>query len=132
MSFIVVKVDQNYDYVEDVRYIASFPTEHAAQAFVKEKKEEQDEKWRARRDYIEQWVNTITLPETDAQGWKEFLQPFHPFGERGMFRQFFHQELKNYLRTYHSVKLEGYNPPIADWRWDGLHVVHIHDLKNTI
>ena len=37
MNFIVVQVDQDYDYVEGVRHIASFPTEDAANTFVQKK-----------------------------------------------------------------------------------------------
>lgn len=129
-NFIVVQVDQDYDYVEGVRYIASFPTEEAANAFKQEKEEEQNVKWRARFDYIEKWVDAIKLPENiDYKSWCKYLGEYHPFSAKPMkvSPQDFHKELKGYLRTYHSVTLEGYDPPAADFKWNGLHVVKIND-----
>jgi len=126
MNFIVVQVDQDYDYVEGVRYIASFPTEDAADAFIQEKNEEQNAKWRARLDYIEQWVDAIEVPETDYHGWVEYLKQYHPFGAMYVFPKDFKKELKGFLRTHHSATIEGYNPPPADHRWNGLHVVEIN------
>lgn len=128
MNFIVVRVDQNYDYVEGVNYIDSFPTEDAANAFVQEKNDEQNSAWRARLDYIEQWVDEIEPPEnTDYNGWKSYLEQYHTFGGRYVMPKDFKKELKEYLRTHHSVKLEGYDPPSADFRWNGLHIVEIKE-----
>ena len=123
MNFIVVKVDQDYDYVEGVNYIDSFLTEDEANAFVQEKSQEQTSAWRKRMDYIEEWVDAIEPPVTDYNGWKEYLVQYHPFGGRYVMPKDFKKELKGYLRTHHSAKLEGYDPPLADFRWNGLHVV---------
>lgn len=127
MNFIVVQVDQDYDYVEGVRHIASFPTEDAADAFKQEKEEEQNAKWRARLDYIEQWVDAIELPETDYHGWVEYLKQYHPFGARYVFPKDFKKNLKGYLKTHHSAIIDGYNPPLADFKWSGLHIVEIKE-----
>ena len=122
MNFIIVQVYQDYDYVEGVGYIKSFPTEEEANTFIQEKREEQDAACKARRDYIEKWVDLIECPETDYHGWKEYLKQYHPFGARYVFPKDFKKELKGYLRT-HPAKLEGYDPPQANFNWDNLFVV---------
>ena len=76
MNFIVVRVDQNYDYVEGVRYIRSFPTEEEANAFIQEKNEEHKSAWRSKMDYIDAWVDALELPQTDRHGWLEYLKQY--------------------------------------------------------
>lgn len=132
-NFIVVQVDQNYDYVEGVRYIARFSTEDAANAFIQEKNEEQDVKWKKRIDYIEQWVDSIQLPEDiDYNSWFQYLEKYHPFSASPtkVSPKDFHKDLKGYLRIHHSVTIEGYDPPLADFQWNGLHVVEIKENSN--
>ena len=129
MNFIVVQVDQSYDYVEGVNYVQSFPTEDEAIAFVQEKEKEQSAAWRARLDYIENWVDALELPETDYNGWVEYLKQYHPFGVRYVLPQDFKKNLKGYLKTHHSAKIDGYYPPPANFKWNGLHIVEISDIK---
>jgi len=126
MNFIVVQVDQDYEFVEGVRHIKSFSTKDEADKFVKEKKEENLTAWQARLDYIEQWVDALDLPETDYNGWKEYLVQYHPFGKIYVTPKYFKKNLKGYLRTHHSVTIEGYNPPLADPKYNGLHIIEIN------
>jgi len=116
MNFIVVQVHQNYDMVEGVDYIKSFSTEEEATAYIQKEKEKEEAAWKSRLEYIEQWVDAIECPETDYNGWKEYLKRYHPFGVMYVLPQNFKKNLKEYLRT-HSAEIEGYDPPKANFEW---------------
>jgi hypothetical protein len=58
MSYIIVKVNQDYDYVEGVEYIDSFVTEQEANNFIKEKIEQERTEWKARSSYIDGYVDS--------------------------------------------------------------------------
>lgn len=125
MNFIVVKVFSDYDYTEYVDYIGKFSTEEEANYFIQSKKDEQNSDWKIRRDYIDKWVDTLELPETDYNGWKEYLTQYYPFGARYVMPKDFKKELKYYLNTNHPANFKNYNPPPADLRWSNLFVVEI-------
>ena len=113
LNFIVVQVDQDYDYVQGVDYIDSFATEDEAKNYIKIKQELANETGLKRIKYIDDYVDKIEIPETDYNGWVEFLKKF-PFWSY-VLPQNFKQQLKSYLYQHTLVKLEGYDPPEKEW-----------------
>lgn len=110
--FAVIRVDQDYDYVEGAECIGSFPTEQEANDLINKMKSDTVTSWTNRVRYIDAFVESLSIPDTDYHGWLEFLKKFHPFGERYVFPKDFKGELKRYLASRHA-KLEGYDPPKA-------------------
>jgi len=117
MSYIVVKVSQDYDYVENVEYVDSFATEQEADNFIKEKDAASLSERRARLAYIDGYVDAINVPDTnDYRVWQVFLKQYIPFQSHWTPKDF-KKDLKSYLRE-HSPSVEsgvydGYDPPIA-------------------
>ena len=128
MNFIVVQANVDYDYVESVSYVASFPTYVAADIFIQEKKAEQNRDRLARFEYIEKWVDAIEIPETDYEGWMKFLDQWDNF-MRNKNPQNFKKELKAFLRTsnhrFNNHYFNQYDPPSADFRCNNLFIVEI-------
>ena len=113
LNFIVVQVDQDYDYVQGVDYIDSFATEDEAKNYIKTKQELAKETGLKRINYIDEYVNKIEVPDTDYHGWVEFLKEF-PFWSY-VYPKDFKKQLKCYLYQNHTVKLEEYDPPEKEW-----------------
>lgn len=128
MNFIVVKVETDYDYVEDVFYVEKFKTKEEAVKFISDRKEKQNSDWSARCKYVEQWVDAIELPETDYNGWKEFLKTWNAFchPDRYIRRKDFKNQFKDYLMKY-SFKFEGYNPPEVNFNSNNLFIIEVKD-----
>jgi hypothetical protein len=126
--FAVIRVDQDYDYVEGAECIAAFPTEQEANDLVQKMKDERDASWKQKMEYVEEFVDNINPPETDYQGWVEYLKQY-PFGGRYVMPQNFKNHLKGYLRTHHYlVELDGYDPPSIILEWNNLFVVEIKGI----
>jgi|694.fasta_scaffold46598_5 hypothetical protein len=125
MSYIIVKVNQDYDYVEGVEYIDSFVTEQEADNFIKEKTEQERTEWKARMSYIDGYVDAINVPDTDYNGWQAFLKQYVPFQSHWTPKDF-KNDLKIYLRNpSYSVNLAGYDPPPAHNKWNNLFIVKV-------
>jgi hypothetical protein len=125
MKYAVIRVDQDYDYVEGAECLAAFDTEYEASALITKIKAEQTAATRRRLDYVEQFVDKIVLPEPpEYNGWLEFLKIY--FGEAGryVYPKDFHMSLKRYLMEY-SPTIEGYDPPKREPVWHNLFVVEI-------
>jgi hypothetical protein len=118
MSYIVVKVSHDYDYVEDVEYVDSFATEQEADNFIKEKDAASLSEHRARLAYIDGYVDAINVPDTtDYHVWQAFLKQYIPFQSHWTPKDF-KNDLKYYLREHLPLSVEsgvydGYDPPIA-------------------
>jgi len=130
VRYIVVQVSQDYDHVDAVDYISGFPTLEEAQSYIEDRLDEQNSAWTARFDYIEKWVAALDCPETDLNGWKNFLEHFHPFGVRYVLPKIFKMKLEEYLKSHHSAIIKGYDPPQADFRWNNLFIVNINFKYN--
>ncbi len=122
--FAVLRIDQWYDGVEGIECIDAFPTEEEANQLKQSMEKERDESYRKKIEYIENFVDNIVLPETDYQGWLEFLPKYFGKGCMYVFPKDFKRELKPYLNNY-EPKLEGFNPPQKISGWDHLWVVEI-------
>lgn len=128
-NFIVVQAHLDYDYVEGVDYIAKFNSEEEANKFISDKKEKQDAEWSARCNYINEWVDAIELPETDYNGWKEFLATWGTFSHpsKYIYPKDFKNEFKRFLMQYYSFSFEGYNPPAFHFHASNLFIIEVKD-----
>ena len=124
--YAIIEVYLNYDYVEGVECAETFDTKEEAESKLKQIKDSISDAQKKRSEYIDEWVDEIELPETDYQGWVEYLKQFHPFGAMYVFPKDFKRGLKSYLRTYTNAKLEGYDPPPCVLSRD-LYVVEIKE-----
>lgn len=125
MNYIVVQVDQDYDYLAGVRYIKSFATESLAQKFIEDKLEEQNVQYKAKCEYIEKYVDSIDTPEeANYNEWKEFLKQYN-FHVCWWTPNEFKKEFKIYLKNNHPVNIAGYDPPIVSNKYNNLFIVDI-------
>jgi hypothetical protein len=128
MSFAVIRVDQpDGEYVEGVECIYVSPTEQEADDYLQKMKNDRNTVWENRMDYIEKFVDDINLPAAPGyQDWIEYTKQYHPFGCCYVMPKDFKKELKGYLRTHYSAKIEGYSPPdLQDHQWEPLFVVEV-------
>lgn len=110
--YAVVRVDNDYDYVEGAECVAVYRFRDEADSHVRVARTESDSSWMNYCQYNKDYADSIKLPETDYQGWLEFLKQFNPFGIRYVFPKDFHKELASYLNSHGSaVKWDGYKPP---------------------
>ena len=60
--FAVIRVHQDYDYVEGLEFIASFTTEEKAQSYIEQKNEAYRVSFLQRKHYIEKYVDAMEVP----------------------------------------------------------------------
>lgn len=132
MNYIVVQVDLDYDYIQDVKYINRFTTESEAEKFIQDKLEEQNAQYKALDEYIEKYVEAIELPEAniDHNGWKEFMKKYN-FHVCWWTPNEFKKEFQFYLkRNHYSVDIPGYDPPIVSNKYDNLFIIDASKTDN--
>ena len=130
--FAVIQVFQDFDYVEGAECIDIFSTQQEASDLIREIKSEKISAWKQRTDYIDQFVASLDLPQTDYEGWLKYLNKFFPPDARYILPQDFKKELTFYLREHHLVKLEGYDPPPVIFDNNNLFVVEIKNKETTV
>lgn len=130
MNYIVVQVDLDYDYIQDVKYINRFTTESEAEKFIQEKLEEQNAQYKALDEYIEKYVEAIELPEAniDHNGWKEFMKKYGFLVTPNEFKKEFQFYLKR--NHYSSVNIPGYYPPIVSDKYNNLFIIDASKTDN--
>ncbi len=114
IEFFVVSVDQNYDYVEGLEFISHHPTDDEAMAAKKKLEDDWYQLLHKRNEYIKSFVEAIELPDTDYQGWIEFLKKFDTFGHRYTMPKDFKKDFLSHLTNTHngySTTYGGYSPP---------------------
>lgn len=121
---VVVRVDQDYDYVQGVNYVDDFENEEQAIAFIEREKTIFHNSWSNFCNYIDGFVDAIIIPEgLQYNEWQDFKSKYplyNPSPEN------FHTSLKAHLKNYRSCELEGYNPPkIEGHSVSDLHIVRI-------
>lgn len=122
--FALIKVHQDYDYVEGAECISSFSSEKEAQDFLSKLKSDQDLSWKNRRDYISNFVDQLTVPEMNYQEWNDFLQKLNLW--RYILPKDFKEELKRHLLTSsYKYPDASYDPPVALRGADNIFVVEI-------
>jgi len=60
--FVIVRVHQDYDYVEKLEYVKSFDTEGEAKDWIALKHEECRILWKARDEYVDEYMEGIEKP----------------------------------------------------------------------
>lgn len=123
--WIVLDIRQTYGdgYIEGVEHLASFATEQEANDYVLFLKERKRASWAVRLKYIEEFVDSIVIPETDYNGWKEFLKSYG-IEHLNLRPDNFREGMKRYLNDY-SPELNGFNPPKSIRDYDNLFVLKI-------
>jgi hypothetical protein len=122
--FALIKVHQDYDYVEGAECISSFSSEKDAQDFLSKLKAEQDLSWKNRHDYIREFVEQLKVPQMNYEEWKSFLEKLG-IG-RYIFPVDFKPELIRCLLTSnHKYPDPSYNPPVGLRGADNIFVVEI-------
>lgn len=121
--FVVVRVDSCYDCIEGVDFVKEFDSEQAAQAYIEDLKQKESTALLARRNYIDNWVDSLEVPELNYTEWRQYLKKY--FSGRYVVPDSFKQELKYSLyENKESIELENFNPPerIGSYAWQ-LHVM---------
>jgi hypothetical protein len=129
--FIVVQVQQDFDYVEGVEFIAKFDKIAEAYEFIQVNKESSYKQYLKREKYISGYVDAINLPEgLDYYGKKQYLENSLPFNFICISWDNIKQELKrNLINTRILPKVtdafKDYNPPNFPLNWDNTFVLEI-------
>lgn len=131
-KFAVIHVILDYDYVEDVEWIATFDSEQEANEHIESLRTRRNTAWANRVEYIEKWVEQIDVPTDDTADYGSFVQswvdnnPNYHFVHNYICRSRFKDELMRYLKRYYGAQFPGYNPPTKDTVLPtDLHVVEI-------
>jgi hypothetical protein len=66
-KFAVIKAYQDYDYLEGLECVISFPTEQEAKDYIKSKEDDRMAAFKRRDAYVEQFVAGINPPDTQPQ-----------------------------------------------------------------
>lgn len=153
--FAVIDVDQDCDYVSGATCIGAFSSEAEAYAFVEDKQNIILDSHKARREYIDNYVDeNVRLPEinfqkcqdyqksispfvastldrTDYQKWSNFKRAFLPF-DSGSYTtpDNFLKELKFYLYNNKAPEIfKDFNPPVPIFGFNNMFVVEIPELE---
>jgi hypothetical protein len=120
-KFAVVKVDQDYDYVEGAECVVSFDTYAEADDYVRDFRQKQYELIQKRVDYIQTYVEAIKVPDLGTinyQEWEQFLMPYFGRVSPYITAETFKHQLTLHLFSYptwgtteHGKKMKDYNPP---------------------
>lgn len=124
--FAIIRVDQCYDYVEGADCLSVHSTREEAEAEIVRLKGVRDASFKARGDYISDFVDAIELPKTDYNGWCVFLKEWQYPGTH-LSPSSFHREMKYFLFN-HPVKLKGFDPPEVIRNMNNLFVVEIPEV----
>lgn len=129
--FAVIEIRQYYEEINYVKSIGAFAEEQKAYDFIKEVLDKRSLLMQARMKYVDNFVEGIELPNLlEGKGyveWCEFLKQFHPLALGYIHPKDFKKELKFYLIRGSDLKLEGYNPPEADFSYKTWHVVEVNE-----
>jgi hypothetical protein len=110
--FAVVKIMQEYEYVEDVKCIFSSLSQQECIDYINKLREERLFAVKDRQDYCSKFVDDLEVPELDSNAWIEYLKTF--FGDSKYLcyisRQDFKSKLKGILFTT-TKKIKDFNPP---------------------
>jgi hypothetical protein len=112
--FVVVRVHQDYDYVEKLEYVKSCDTEDEAKGWIAEKMEECRILWKARDEYVDKYMESIEdPPKMGYNDWCEYLKQFgmRPgYIHQGNFKERLKSDLK---RAQWNVckKVKDFDPP---------------------
>lgn len=110
--FALIKVHQDYDYVEGAECISSFSSEKDAQDFLSKLKAEQQLSSKNRDDYIRKFVERLEVPQMNYEEWKVLLERL------GLWRYIMPVDFKPEL-TWHLLTSNykypdpSYDPPVA-------------------
>lgn len=103
--FIVI---EEYEDAKPV-WRATFSTGLEAENYIQATGVKISQSVKARRDYIEQFVDAIEVPDHKGKEWQDFIKPYN-------FRHYvsqcnFKDYLKSHLRVHYKTELPNYNPP---------------------
>lgn len=110
--FVIVQVDQDYDYIEGVNFVDVFKTEEEAVAYILNAENKDKESHRIFAKYVDEWVDSIKILKTDNYNeWKEFVNKYMCCFAPAFKEEGFKEELRIYLKSRSITKLKGFNPP---------------------
>ena len=108
--FVVVRVNSHYDCIEGVDFVKEFDSEQAAQAYIDELTQKEKTAFLARKNYIDNWVDSLEVPELNYPEWCQYLKKYFSF--RYVTPPSFKEELKHSLyKNNENIELENFNPP---------------------
>lgn len=130
--YAIIQVNMDYDYCEGVQFVKSFATEEEANVFIQAQKDRYVETWKAKMEYVDEYINNIKIPETTPgnmeqfHGWKKFVEIYFP-GWTTVSPNNFKTSLRSFLKDRHRIEnLPDYTPPIVAY-YPEWHVVEIKE-----
>lgn len=124
--FVVIDVEQNYDYVENARCVAAYRTQEDAERLVARLKEMKDKSHLDFTEYVKKFVADIEMPVApNYEQWQEFVKKaqnttwFSTFITTATFRK----DMEGFLYKGYKPGLPNYNPPEVIHKYQNLFVV---------
>ena len=120
MSYAVIRVNQNYDYVESVECLITFPEKESAYKYVQDLQKEIRDFWDRHSKYVKDFVHGLEIP-INYPDWRSFMEQLIPkpnisFNTFIHFPDVFRRDLCHYFITYKPT-FGGFNPPSS--KFDG-------------
>jgi hypothetical protein len=124
--FALVQVYQDYDYVEGVKLLATFPTKQEGCDRIDEMQKERHATWLQKEAYVDDFVDKIEdPPDTTYLEWKAHLKENYPcLCGRYIMPKDFKKSLRQLLKGRYC-NLEGFDPPIVKPDCNNLFVLKI-------
>lgn len=124
--FAVIEVDSDYDYINGLECIKTFPSEAEAQKFIDDAREIRDNSYRIRSNYIDEYIKSFEFEDIDNhEDWLKFLSQFPGIDIIMTHKGNFHSKLRDYIGNRYTPP--GFNPPDVITFGTCLHIVEIKD-----
>ena len=79
MSYVVIEIDMNYDFIENVKIKKIFNSKEECEEYIKSREKEFYKSFELKNKYIDNFVKTIRLPDLNGNSykiWEEFVSKF--------------------------------------------------------
>lgn len=113
MSYVVIEIDMNYDFIENVKIKKIFNSKEECEEYIKSREKEFYKSFELKNKYIDNFVKTIRLPDLNGNSYKIWEEFVSKFGLNPALVNIynFYSSLAACFKTNNLTKIEGYNPP---------------------
>lgn len=120
--FTVIKIIQYYEDIDEVKCVEVCQTEDEANDLAIKFKDEIDEAWRKRIEYVNSFVDNIQIPELDYHGWLKWIETW-PGVPCTIRPEGFKSHLRSSLIRDYTLDNKDYNPPKVEHGYASFYVL---------
>jgi len=113
MSYVVIEIDMNYDFIENVKIKKIFNSKEECEEYIKSREKEFYKSFELKNKYIDNFVKTIRLPDLNGNSYKIWEEFVSKFGLNPALVNIynFYSSLAACFKSNSLIEIEGYNPP---------------------